>query len=95
MVKTRVIRQRVIEGPNARDQSAFCAFHVYSCSGSPNECWLHKAVLAKERGRQLTTAHANQTTGVTNGRAANWAPEVVFSPFRALFRRQLTFPICC
>ena len=35
---------------------------------------------------QLTTARANQTTDFTNGRAANWAPEVVFSPFRALFR---------
>ena len=29
--------------------------------------------LAKERERQLTTARANQTTGLTNGRAANWA----------------------
>ena len=51
--------------------------------------------LATERERQLTTAPANQTTGLTNGRAANWAPEVVFSPFRALSRRQLTFPSCC
>ena len=32
--------------------------------------------LATERERQLTTARANQTTGLTNGRAANWAPEV-------------------
>ena len=48
--------------------------------------------LATERERQLTTARANQTTGLTNGRAANWAPEVVFSPFRALSCRQLTFP---
>ena len=51
--------------------------------------------LATERERQLTTGPANQTTGLTNGRAANWAPEVVFSPFRALSRRQLTFPSCC
>ena len=29
---------------------------------------------------QLTTARANQTTGLTNGRAANWAPEVVSFP---------------
>ena len=35
IVKTRVIRLRVIEGPNARDQSAFCA---YTC---PNECGPH------------------------------------------------------
>jgi len=27
MVKTRVIKIRVIEGPNVHDQIAFCAFH--------------------------------------------------------------------
>ena len=32
--------------------------------------------LATERERQLTTARANQTTGLTNGRTANWAQEV-------------------
>ena len=46
--------------------------------------------LATERERQLTTARANQTTGLTNGKAANWAPEVAFSFFRALSCRQLT-----
>ena len=35
------------------------------------------AVLAAERKRQLTT-RANQTTGLTNGREVNWAPEVAF-----------------
>ena len=35
------------------------------------------ADLAAERKRQLTT-RANQTTGLTNGREANWAPEVAF-----------------
>ena len=54
-----------------------------------------KADLATERERQLTTARANQTTGLTNDRVANWAPEVEFSPFRALPRRQMTFPLCC
>ena len=34
------------------------------------------ADLATERERQLLTACANQTTGLTNGTAANWAPEV-------------------
>ena len=29
MVKTRVIRLRVIEGPNARDQIALCAFNSF------------------------------------------------------------------
>ena len=33
--------------------------------------------LATERERHLTTARANQTTGLTNDRAANWAEEVV------------------
>jgi len=28
-VKTRVIRLQVIEGPNVRDQIAFCAFHSF------------------------------------------------------------------
>ena len=54
-----------------------------------------KADLATERERLLTTAHANQTTGLINGRAANWVPEVEFSPFRTLTRRQMTFPSCC
>ena len=51
--------------------------------------------LATEGERQLTTARANQTTGLTNGRTANWAPEVESSLFRALSRRQMTFPFCC
>ena len=48
-----------------------------------------------ERERQLMMARANQTTGLTNGWEANWAPEVKFSPFRALSRRQMTFSSCC
>ena len=40
------------------------------------------------------TAHANQTTGLTNGRAANWALEVEFGPFHTLSRHQMTFPFC-
>ena len=28
-MKTRVVRLRVPEGPNARDQIAFCAFHSF------------------------------------------------------------------
>ena len=31
-----------------------------------------EADLATEQERQLTTARANQTTGLTNGEAANW-----------------------
>ena len=47
------------------------------------------AHLATELERQLTTARADQTTGLSNGRVANWAPEVEFS-----FFRQITFPFC-
>ena len=54
-----------------------------------------KGVLPTERERQLTTARTNQTTALTNGRATNWAPEVEFSRFRALSRRQMTFAFCC
>ena len=44
---------------------------------------IQKADLATERERQLTTARASQTTGLTNGTAANWAPQVEFSPYLA------------
>ena len=37
------------------------------------------------------TAHADQTTGLTIGRAANWAPEVEFSPLHALSHCQMKF----
>ena len=50
---------------------------------------------ATEWERQLTTARANQRTGLTNGRVTNCAPEVELSPFRALSCPQLTFPSCC
>jgi len=35
-VKTRVMRLRVIESPNAHDQIVSCAFHSFLV-----ECWLH------------------------------------------------------
>ena len=40
-------------------------------------------------------AHADQTTGLTNGGAANWAQEVEFSPFCALSPCQMMFLFCC
>ena len=55
----------------------------------------HKPDLATERERLLTTASANQTTGLTNGKVTNWAPEVEFSRLCALSRRQMTFQFCC
>ena len=48
-----------------------------------------EADIATERELQLTTARANQTTGLTNCTAGNWAPEVAFSPFVPFSRRQL------
>jgi len=54
-----------------------------------------QADLAIERESQLITTRANQITGLTYGRVANWAPEVEIRPFRALSRRQMTFPFCC
>ena len=33
--------------------------------------------------------------GWFSNRTANWVPEVAFSPFRVLSRRQQTFPFCC
>ena len=56
---------------------------------------VYQADLATERERQLTTVRADQTAGLTNGKAAKWAPEVEFSTYRALSRRQTTFPFCC
>ena len=47
--------------------------------------FFHKADLEKERERQLTTADANQTTGMTNSRAANWAPYKSCLVFSARF----------
>ena len=46
----------------------------------PGRTQLSLGDLATKRERQLTTTRANQASGLTNGRAANWAPEVVFSP---------------
>ena len=40
MVKTRVIRW-VVEGPNARDQSAFCAFHTFLMEVQTNAGYIH------------------------------------------------------
>ena len=53
----------------------------------------YKADLATERERQLTTARANQTTGLSNSKAGNCTPEVQFSPFRALSCLLLNQPL--
>ena len=37
----RVIRLRVIEGPNSRDQSAFCAFHTFLVEVQTNDAYIH------------------------------------------------------
>ena len=53
------------------------------------------AELATERERQFTTARANQTNGLTNGRAAIGHRKSRLALFARFFRRQLTFPFCC
>ena len=39
--KTRVIRLRVIESPNALDQIAFCAFHSFLVEVQTNAGYIH------------------------------------------------------
>ena len=43
----------------------------------------------------MTMTCAIQTTGLTNGRAANCTLEVGFSPFRTFSHCQMTFLFCC
>ena len=74
-------------------QKNYChAYHTRFATFFPFPSCCVSLLLATERERQLTTARANQTTGLTNGRAVNWPPEVASRPFRALSCRQLTFP---
>ena len=57
---------------------------------SPSFVWgvsswhFHYYIVGRESG-QLTTARTNQTTGLTNGRAENWAPELYLLVLFALF----------
>lgn len=80
------LHRKPSEGPQTQTNASFDMVIV-----STQE----SADLANKRRRQLTTARANRTTGLTNVRAANWVPEVEFSPFRMLTCRQMTFPSCC
>ena len=41
MIKTRVIRLRVIEGPNARDQTTFCVFNTFLEEVQTNAGYIH------------------------------------------------------
>ena len=41
MVKTRVIRLRVIEGPNVHDQILFCTFHTFVVEVQTNAGYIH------------------------------------------------------
>ena len=67
------------------------------CLGYTFENYYHGLVLAdlEKTTRWQWWQYAQIKMGLTNGRAANWAPEVEFSIFRALSRSQLTFPFCC
>ena len=42
MVKTRVIRLRVIKGPNARDRIALCAFPSFLMEAQPNAGYIQR-----------------------------------------------------
>ena len=39
--KMRVIRLQVVEGRNARDQTAFCAFHSFLVEAQTNADYIH------------------------------------------------------
>ena len=41
MVKTRVIRLQVREGPNVHDQGVFCAFHTLLVEVQTNTGYIH------------------------------------------------------
>ena len=65
------------------------------CLGYTLENYYYGLVLAdlEKRTRRQWLQYAQiRKMGLTNGRAANWAPEVEFSIFRTLSRSQLTFP---
>ena len=51
MVKTRVIRLRVIEDPNAHDRSAFCAFHSFLVEVQTNAAYIHADACVKTTWR--------------------------------------------
>ena len=42
IVKTRVIRLRMIKGPNARDQIGFCTFHSFLVEVQSNAGYIHR-----------------------------------------------------
>ena len=98
---------RIFDDPRSRSMGRSFALHRKHSEGSQRSTQTkasfdmvivsaqESADLANDRRRQLTTARANRTTGLTNVKAANWVPEVEFSPFWALSRRQMTFPFCC
>ena len=52
------------------------------------------ADLEKTTRRQWRQCEQIKRMGSTNGRAANWVPEVEFSIFRALSRSQPTLSFC-
>ena len=98
---------RIFGDPRSRSMGRSFALHRKHSEGSQRSTQTkasfdmvivsaqESADLANDRRRQSTTARANRTTGLTNVRAANWVPEVEFSPFCALSRRQMTFPFFC
>ena len=51
--------------------------------------------LSNRTGTSADDGARKSSNWLDQWQSPNWAPEVAFSPFRALSRRQLTFPVCC
>ena len=68
-------RQNVVKKKRGTQAAGECVTDVFTTF------WSLLSDLATERNVSWRRARANQTTGLTNGCAANWALEVEFSPF--------------
>lgn len=83
---SRLVRRRnIAEGKEGRRKTYWSMDVIFFLRSicRKNLCLYPRAVPKKRptlrRELQLTTAGAHQTTGSTNGRVANWAPEIAFS----------------
>ena len=83
---SRLVRRRnIAEGKEGRRKTYWSTDVIFFFRSicRKNLCLYPRAVPKNRptlrRELQLTTARAHQRTGSTNGRAANWAPEIAFS----------------
>ena len=75
--RIRNFLKSAVKGPLA----PFPANCTLQISHAISVCLCQKADLATERERQLTTARANQLTGLNNGRATNFGHRVLYARF--------------